>query len=115
MASTDSQATVGWSTWREIGAVVMCPRHLRRTTAIALLIGSIFFAMNQLAVVLSGDATPVIWLKVALTYLTPFCMSNFGILTATRRPRADARDRKPMGLRGSANPTACQEAIHVSH
>jgi hypothetical protein len=28
-----------------------------------------------------------VWLKVGLTYLVPFCVSNWGILVATRRPR----------------------------
>jgi len=91
VVTTNSQTAVSWSTWQEIGAVVTHRRHLRRTTTIALVVGSVFFAMNQLAVVLSGEATLVIWLKVALTYLTPFCMSNFGILTATRRQRENAR------------------------
>ena len=50
------------------------------------MVGSVFFAMNQLTVVLAGHATPLMWLKVALTYLTPLCVSNVGILTATRRP-----------------------------
>jgi hypothetical protein len=99
MVSTNSQATVSWSSWQEIGAVVTHRRHLRRTTTIALLVGSMFFAMNQLPAVVSGEATAVIWLKVALTYLTPFCMSNFGILTATRRPREDALDSRPVAAR----------------
>jgi len=35
-------------------------------------------------VVLAGQATPVVWLKSALTYLVPFVVSNIGILIATR-------------------------------
>jgi hypothetical protein len=100
MVTTNCQTAVSWSTWKEIGTVVTHRRHVRRTTAIALVVGSVFFTMNQLAAVLSGEATVVIWLKVALTYLTPFCMSNFGILTATRRPREDARSRSPADAAG---------------
>jgi hypothetical protein len=85
--STGSQVVPRWSEWHEIGAVVRYPQHLRRTIAVALCVGSVFFAMNQLAIVLAGGATPLTWLKVSLTYLTPFCMSNFGILTATYKPR----------------------------
>jgi hypothetical protein len=66
--------------------VVAHPPHLRRTVTIALVVGTVLFAINQLDVVLRGDATGSVWLKVALTYLVPFCVSNLGILIASRRP-----------------------------
>jgi hypothetical protein len=75
-----------WSKWREIPAVVSHRRYLKRTVTIALCVGTVFFAINQLAAVLADHATLLTWLKVAITYLTPFCMSNFGIITATRTP-----------------------------
>jgi hypothetical protein len=52
---------------------------------IAVIVGSTFFAMNQLSVVAAGHANATVWLKVALTYLTPLLVSNFGVLSATRR------------------------------
>ena len=51
-----------------------------------MIVGTVFFAMNQLGVILAGRATAVVWLKAALTYLTPLLVSNFGVLSATRRP-----------------------------
>lgn len=30
------------------------------------------------------DATTSTWVKAAITYVVPFCVSNLGILTATR-------------------------------
>jgi hypothetical protein len=36
-------------------------------------------------VILDGRATVVVWIKAALTYLTPLLVSNFGLLSATRR------------------------------
>ena len=59
--------------------------HLRATTRIALVVGTVLFAINQLDVVLAGDATTATWLKSALTYGVPFVVSNLGILTGTRR------------------------------
>jgi len=67
--------------------VVTYPQHLKRTVTVALIVGTAFFAMNQLALVAAGRATPLVWLKIALTYLTPLCMSNFGIVSVTRRPK----------------------------
>jgi hypothetical protein len=59
---------------------------VKRTVPIALIVGTVFFAMNQLGVILDGRATAVVWIKAALTYLTPLLVANFGILSATRRP-----------------------------
>jgi hypothetical protein len=74
-----------WSTRRELVDVVLAPQHLKRTLSVALIVGTAFFAMNQLGVILAGQATALVWLKAALTYLTPLLVSNFGLLSATRR------------------------------
>ncbi len=73
-----------WTTWREARSVVLYRPHLRKTISIAMVVGTILFAINQLDVVLRGQATSVVWLKVGLTYLVPFCVSNAGILIAAR-------------------------------
>jgi hypothetical protein len=75
-----------WSAWREAPSVVLYRPHLRKTIRIALIVGTVLFVINQLDVVVRGAATPVVWLKVVLTYLVPFCVSNLGILIASRRP-----------------------------
>lgn len=83
----ETATTIGasWSTWREIGTVITRPQHLRRIVVVALVVGSAFFAMNQLGLVLAGEATPLVWLKGLLTYLTPLCVSSVGVLSATHR------------------------------
>jgi len=73
-----------WSTWREALRVCATPHNLRRTVGIALLVGTILFVINQLDVVIRGDATPFVWFKIGLTYVVPFCVSNYGILVATK-------------------------------
>ena len=74
-----------WSTWDEMIAVLTLPRHIKRTVTVALVVGTIFVAMNQLGSILAGDATTLVWIKAALTYLTPLCVSNIGILSATHQ------------------------------
>lgn len=59
--------------------------YLRRTTVTAVVVGTVLFAINQLNVVLDGKADTLVWVKVAVTYLVPFAVSNVGILFATRR------------------------------
>lgn len=73
-----------WSTWPEAARVVLHPPHLRKTVTIALLVGTVLFCINQLDVVLRGDATTAVWIKSAITYLVPFCVSNAGVLVASR-------------------------------
>jgi hypothetical protein len=80
-----SQPTSTWSTVAEIPAVVLSPRHLRRTVTVALLVGTVFFSLNQLGVIVAGHASGLVWVKAALTYLTPLLVSNYGVLSATRR------------------------------
>ena len=74
-----------WATWREALAVVRYRPHLLKTIRVALIVGTIIFAINQLDVVLRHKATLATYLKCAVTYLVPFCVSNYGILVATRR------------------------------
>ena len=73
-----------WSTAREAVAVCCQQVVLRRTARIALLVGTILSAVNQGGVILGGDASGVTWLRVAANYVIPFCVSNAGVLSATR-------------------------------
>ena len=74
-----------WTTWREAAGVIIYPPHLRRCLAIAAVVGTILFAINQLDVVVRGDATAAVWVKSAVTYVVPFCVSSAGVLVASRR------------------------------
>lgn len=62
--------------------------HLRRTSVITLIVGTVLFCINQLDVVLRGDATTAVWIKSAVTYVVPFVVSNAGVLVGTRVDRS---------------------------
>jgi hypothetical protein len=85
MTATGGEAGPSWGTLREAFAVVTYRPHLRKTITIALVVGTVLFCINQLDVVLRGDATALIWVKSAVTYLVPFGVSNAGVLVASRR------------------------------
>jgi hypothetical protein len=74
-----------WSTARGLVSIIVAPQHLKRTMSVALIVGTAFFVMNQLGVILDGRGTALVWVKAALTYLTPLVVSNFGVLAATRQ------------------------------
>jgi hypothetical protein len=81
---------------REALAIVFRPEHLRRTVKIALVVGTILTLINQLDVILRGDATTIIWVKTGLNYCVPFVVSNLGLL-AGKRAEAETFDRPPLG------------------
>jgi hypothetical protein len=58
------------------------PEHLRRTVRIALVVGLVLTAINQLDVILGGGATTGTWIKCALNFVVPFVVSNLGLLSA---------------------------------
>ena len=78
---------VGWSDLPEALRVVLRGANLRKTIGIALFVGTVLFLINQLDVVVSGHATVLVWCKIGLTFVVPFCVSNYGILVATHRGR----------------------------
>jgi hypothetical protein len=58
--------------------------HLRRTITIALVVGTILTLINQLDVIIKGNADTLTWVKCALNYCVPFVVSNLGLLAGKR-------------------------------
>lgn len=56
-----------------------------RALRVALVVGTILFAINQLDAVLRGEVTFVLAAKIALTYLVPYGVSTYSALEASRR------------------------------
>jgi hypothetical protein len=79
-------STENWTNIAEMLALCRRPAHLRKTIAVAAVVGTLLFLINQADVVISGHANGVVWLKVGLTYVVPFLVSNYGIAAATYRP-----------------------------
>ena len=77
-----------WTTWREALIVIRYRPHLEKTIKAALLVGTILFCINQLDVVLRHKASLATYVKGTITYLVPFCVSNYGVLVATHRRKA---------------------------
>jgi hypothetical protein len=77
--------TPTWRGFRQAFGVVGMRRNLARTLLTAAIVGTVLFAINQLDVVLRGEATALVWFKVGLSYCVPFAVSNVGILFATHR------------------------------
>lgn len=83
-----------WTKWHEVFRVIAYPPYLKRTVRIALIFGSILFAINHLDEVVLGHANAGVWVKGALTFLVPFSVSNLGVLVASRRRPQGAREEE---------------------
>ena len=83
-ASSTALASTSSTRFERIGAAIAyCrrPEHLRRTLRIALVVGLLLTAINQLDVILRGDATAATWVKCALNFVVPFVVSNLGLVS----------------------------------
>lgn len=57
------------------------PAHLRRTVLIALVVGTWLTSFNLGDLLLQGQWNATIAVKLCLDYLTPFVVSNLGLLS----------------------------------
>ncbi len=90
MGSIVTQPT--WTNWHEALRVVMYRPYLKRTLLVALIVGSVLFAINHLDEVLQGHASSTVWTKVVITFFVPFIVSNIGILVASRQRPGSHRE-----------------------
>jgi hypothetical protein len=66
--------------WRRAIALAMSDGVPARALMMAAVIGTILNTINQGDVIVHGE--PVNWLKLALTYLTPYVVSTHGAVMA---------------------------------
>lgn len=73
-----------WTTPRQ--AFGMFCRGVTFSTAapIALVVGTLLSVVNQLHVVVQGDATWATWARVATNYAVPYTVASIGFLSACR-------------------------------
>lgn len=65
--------------------IVLAPVHLKRTLLIAFVIGSWLNLFNHGDQLLRGSMNAHLAIKLMLNYLTPFVVSNIGLLARQRR------------------------------
>jgi hypothetical protein len=85
-----SRPTPEWRTAGEGFKLWFAPATLRKTLVIAAVVGTLLSAINQGSVITGGNATTATWIRVALNYVVPFCVSSIGYLSATRVRPPDA-------------------------
>ncbi|MGH8215353.1 MAG: nitrate/nitrite transporter NrtS [Rhodanobacteraceae bacterium] len=72
------------ATLRTSARVIFTPVHLKRMLLIAFVVGSWLNLFNHGDALLRGAFGAHLAIKLALNYLTPFIVSNFGLLAHRR-------------------------------
>lgn len=72
------------ATLKNFARVVATPVHLKRTLLIAFVVGSWLNLFNHGDELLRGAFSAQLVIKLILNYLTPFIVSNFGLLAHQR-------------------------------
>jgi hypothetical protein len=63
---------------------VVYPPVVRRAVRVALVVGTLLFIINQADIVLRGDLSSGVALKIGLTFLVPFSVSTYSALQINR-------------------------------
>ena len=74
-----------WTKVSDIPRVVLFPPYLRKTITTSIVVGSVLFVINHIDEVLAGSVSAAVYKKGLLTFIVPFVVTNWGILTASRR------------------------------
>jgi hypothetical protein len=72
------------ATLKTFACVVFAPVHLKRTLLVASVVGSWLNLFNHGEELLRGVITAPLAIKLALNYLTPFIVSNAGLVAHRR-------------------------------
>ena len=70
------------STRPSILSLALAPATVKAAIMVALVIGTVLNLINQGDALLAGD--PLVWWKIVLTYLVPYCVSTYGAVMALR-------------------------------
>jgi len=65
-------------------ALARRPDVVRRARRVAVIVGTILVLINYSDRLLSGDIGGADWLKMALTYCVPYCVSTWSAVQAIR-------------------------------
>ena len=76
----DSKVGCSWAKCKSALTVCCRPDHLRATGGVALLVGTWLTLVNQADVIATQGFDVAVLLKVIVNYLTPFVVSNAGLL-----------------------------------
>ena len=88
IGSSASRPAPTWSTWPECCRLLVTGATFHTSIRVALVVGTILSVVNQVTVMVGGDATTATWVRVAFNYLVPDAVSGSGYLAPFRVERS---------------------------
>jgi hypothetical protein len=76
-----------WTGWGQALRLFARGVTVRTALPVALLVGLVLSAVNQTAVIATGRATVVTWIRVGFNFVVPFVVSSVGYLSGGRDSR----------------------------
>jgi hypothetical protein len=76
-----------WTTPRQAFGLFCRGGTFSIAAPVALVVGTVLSLVNQLQVVVEGDATWATWARVAANYAVPYTVASIGFLSARRAGR----------------------------
>jgi hypothetical protein len=84
-----AQPTPSWTTVTQAMGLFWRGATFSTAAPVAIVVGTLLSLVNQLQVVLDGDATWATWVRIVVNYAVPYLVASIGFLSACRaRPRA---------------------------
>lgn len=65
---------------------------LQRSLKVGGLVGTILVAINQGDLIVNGPASDLVWWKIPLTYLVPYCVSTYAGVAAVRTQQSNSQN-----------------------
>jgi hypothetical protein len=65
-------------------ALARRPEIVRLALKVAAIVGTILVTINQGGVILGGELSTALFIKIPLTYLVPYCVSTYAAVGALR-------------------------------
>jgi hypothetical protein len=88
MATSGEQALRPvWTRPVEAVALVLRGRTARVAVPVAAVVGTVISVVNQGDVVITGQASAVTWVRIAVNYVVPFVVASVAYLSACRSQR----------------------------
>ena len=100
MTAPAARPDLRWCTTGEAVLIICRGRTLPSVWRIALVVGTLLTAVNQGAVLLSGQVGAVTLARVVANYVIPYTVSSLGLLRAYRTPDGPPASPDPAALAG---------------
>ncbi|MGE0141130.1 MAG: nitrate/nitrite transporter NrtS [Ilumatobacteraceae bacterium] len=91
-AAAPPRSVPPWSSPLDAARLIARGATFPTSSRVAAIVGTVLSAINQGSVIVDGDASTATWIRVAVNYLVPFCVSSIGYLAPFRVSGTDAAD-----------------------